>query len=402
MYSMLFALAGAAIGAGLNYLSSQEEQRNVVKQREALEGTKISPAERARMIKDLNRKFNANISRDMNSMALTYRGSDASLTKAAAMGASRGEQIGAEGSLKSDITSINRGIQAQIAGISDVNQFNAVATGAIEGGIAGAQIGDLTGSAEDVVTDLGTDVVDDKITSQNLPGTGIEETGLAKTFAGDAIPGGETKTKISGGPRPFNPNLLLDPADAGKNIGSMDLGPIKDPELAPFYPGAGADAIEEAIAPWEIMGIAKAVPGIARLAAQGGKALGRGIGKTAQTIFNPGRVMDDVASGVGRYTDDIIQPMGSNLRGQTSSLLRGQSESIYRGQAMPWNAVKRYVTPEHLRPQSPWTGGSSPWSATQNFTRTTGQKLLPARRVGRPVNRMVSPWLKGLDFRRLQ
>lgn len=141
---MLFALAGAAIGAGLSYLSAQEQQGNVDKQKSALANSKISPAERERMLRDLDKGFNANIATQSNSAALAYRGTDASLAKAAMLGTSEGARISAKGDMFSKITTINKSIQAQIASISDVNVADSVASGAIQGGIAGAQIGELS------------------------------------------------------------------------------------------------------------------------------------------------------------------------------------------------------------------------------------------------------------------
>jgi len=142
---MLFTLAGAAIGGTLSYFASQEEQANVDRQKAMLEESKVGAGERFRKVHNLERRFNTDIANSQNQMALNTRGADASLTQSAAFGAGVGAKISAMGAMENAIDQGNRQITQQIAGISDVNTTADVISGGIEGGIAGAQIGELTG-----------------------------------------------------------------------------------------------------------------------------------------------------------------------------------------------------------------------------------------------------------------
>jgi len=213
---MLFALAGMAIGAGLNYLSSQEEQANIDKQRKILGETIISPGERSRMERDLDRTFNSNISTSMNSMALKTRGTDASMATAAALGQAEGSRIEAKSGLYSSIASINRGIRTQIAGVQDANIAGSVISGGIEGGIAGAQITNLLATPDtpevapqtpgiDIAPStgiVGMDKFDQSVGPESL---GFS---VARTIAGIKTPTSSIQDNIYKGPIQNSPDYI--------------------------------------------------------------------------------------------------------------------------------------------------------------------------------------------------
>jgi len=444
---MSFILAGAAIGAGLNYLSSLEEQKNIDKRKSLLEESKISATEKASMLRDLNRSFNSEIANTQNAMALNSRGTDSSLALSAFLGTAAGSKIKAESDLRANIAGINRGINSQISGMQDTNTTSAIVGGAIEGGIAGAQISELLKNPAPKAEDLLEPIQEPaKIIGETpsvklnnstdifTPNSQRDLAGVQITNEQSTEPETEIKTGITDikgsiydrhpGLMEFRPGKINEDgvkviqggARSELNL-DRELDTTNEREL--YLAGRMVEgANKDAIAPYEAYTLIKAIPALAKAVIKNPKILSttykqvyRGVKEFGDDIgYNIGRfargesAVDDVAEGIASGIDDFAAGYSKTVPVRSSqwSPINGPS---YNGAYNKWNPVKRYVTPPHLDPEI--MRGQT--GAFVNFTMPGKQKLLIQGEYnkvqdwvkGDLLEGYYRPWLKGKGFRRL-